>query len=122
MSDDLDPNPSEDPIRDRLYATAEDLDGDEDKATLEHVRTRLWLLNGAVICGVLLSATNADSVERWSASQPPNWATETVRLVADVWADRMALIGADEPKRVMDEEWEKLREAEWEEFEGVVEG
>ncbi len=112
---------SEDPIRDRLYDTAEDAEGDTEKATLEHVRTRLWLLNGAVLCGLFLSATNADSVERWAASQSPNWATETVRLVADVWAERMALIGADEPKRVMKQNWEDWREAEWEDVEAVVE-
>ncbi|MGJ3230952.1 MAG: hypothetical protein ACFE0P_04065 [Oceanicaulis sp.] len=107
-----------DPIRDRLFDLPEpcrETVCDANRAPLQvHARNRLWMTNGAVVLGLALFATNADSIERWAASQPPNWSTETVRLTAGLLAERMALIGLDAPKREMRETWGDWREAEWE--------
>lgn len=99
-----------DPIRDALYETPEDL--------REHAGNRLWMTNGLIAAALFLAATNADAVERWAAAQKPNWATETVRLTASVWADRMAMIGLDTPKTAMSDWWEGLKQTQWEDLEG----
>ncbi|XBQ16560.1 MAG: hypothetical protein ABL308_01490 [Oceanicaulis sp.] len=98
----------DDPLRDALYAPPED--------GAQHQLNRIWLANSALLALVLLTATNAESIERWAASKPPNWGTETVRLTAGVLADRMAMIGLDEPRREMTRTWENWRETDWEEL------
>lgn len=107
----------DDPVRDALFELPEPCpDGicDPSKAPHQsHARNRLWLLNTAIAALLVLGATNADSVERWAAAQPPNWGTETVRLTAGVFAERMALIGLDEPKREMRAQWEDWKQADW---------
>ncbi len=110
-----------DPIRDALYALPDpctDVVCDPGKAPRQsHARNRLWLLNTATLSALALAATNADSVERWAAAQPPNWGTETVRLTAGVFAERMALIGADQPRRQIRASWEDWKAADWEDIE-----
>lgn len=95
-----------DPIRDALYEPPETEAG--------HARNRLWMTNGLVAAALFLAATNADAVERWAAAQKPNWATETIRLTAGVFAERMAMIGLDEPKLALREWWEGLKQEDWE--------
>lgn len=97
-----------DPIRDALYEAPE--------APRDHALNRLWMTNGLVAAALFLAATNAEAVERWAAAQEPNWATETVRLTAGVWAERMAMIGLDRPRRAMRAWWEGLKRSDWDDL------
>ncbi|WP_206750918.1 hypothetical protein, partial [Marinicauda algicola] len=74
----------------------------------------LWMTNGLVAAALFLAATNAEEVERWAAAQKPNWAIETIRLTAEVFAERMAMIGLDRPKLALRESWEGLKREDWE--------
>ena len=99
-----------DPERDALYA--------EPDSHSAHAQNRLWMLNAILAAFLFLTATNADAAERWAASQPPNWFTETVRLTAGTFAERMAVIGLDAPKLALKQQWEEWKAAEWEDGEG----
>ena len=81
-----------------------------------HARTRLWLANTLVIALFLLSIFNGDTLERWAASQAPNWANETVRLTAKTWAERMDMVGLHEPKNTVREAWNDLKRMGWQEI------
>lgn len=94
-----------DPIRDALYEASED--------PIAHAQARLWLVNGLIVVGLILAVTNASSVERWAAAQDPNWGTETVRLTAGVFSDRLSMVGLDQPKLWLRDGWDGLKALEW---------
>ena len=94
-----------DPERDALYAPPETAE--------DHAANRLWLMNGGVLALVLLGATNTGAIERWAAAQPPSWGTETVRLTAGVFAQRMTIAGLDQPKEAVRAVWADWRAADW---------
>ena len=96
---------TDDPIRDALF--------DEPETHEAHARTRLWLANTLILGLFLLSIFNGDALERWAASQAPNWANETLRLTAKTWAERMELAGLHEPKEIAKEGWNDLKTIEW---------
>jgi hypothetical protein len=66
---------------------------------------------------VILTATlvllvfNAASLQNWARQQPVGWVSGTVRAVGDAWAERVALLGADQPRQGVREAWEAFRDA-----------
>ena len=96
---------TDDPIRDALF--------EEPDTHSAHAGTRLWLINTLIVGLFLLSVFNGDALERWAASQAPNWANETVRLTAKTWAERMDMVGLHEPKLAVENGWDALRQTDW---------
>jgi hypothetical protein len=66
---------------------------------------------------VLLTATlfllvfNAASPLEWSRQQPPGWVPQTVGRLSEVWAEQLAQLGADQPRRGLREAWTAAQDA-----------
>lgn len=82
---------------------------DEDLAA----RDRRWTSRSLVVATVFLLVFNGVSIQNWSSQQAPDWMTTTVRRLADVWTEQMALLGADQPREAVREAYERARDAEW---------
>ncbi|MDP3404267.1 MAG: hypothetical protein Q8S03_06220 [Brevundimonas sp.] len=76
-------------------------------------RDRRWTSRILVVAAVFLLVFNGVSIQNWSSQQAPDWMTTTVRRLADVWTEQMALLGADQPREVVREAYERARDAEW---------
>jgi hypothetical protein len=76
-------------------------------------RDRRWTSRIIVVAAVFLLIFNAVSIQNWSRQQAPGWMTTTVRRVADVWAEQIAVLGADQPRQAVREGYEAARDAEW---------
>jgi hypothetical protein len=76
-------------------------------------RDRRWTSRVIVIAGVFLLILNVASVQNWARQQAPGWVATTVRRLADVWAEQTALLGADRPREVVREGYERARDARW---------
>jgi hypothetical protein len=99
---------SDDPIREALY--------DEPETHESHAATRLWLANTLIVGLFLVSVFNGDALERWAASQAPNWANETLRLTSQIWADRMEMAGLHEPKKAVEATWDDWKNTDWDDI------
>lgn len=102
----------DDPIRNALYQ--------EPDTHEAHAGNRLWLANTLILGLILLSVFNGDALERWAASQAPNWANETVRLTAQTWAQRMEMVGLNQPKQTLRQGWNDLKYLSWDEVGSVA--
>lgn len=76
-------------------------------------RDRRWASRSLVVAAVFLLVFNAVSIQNWSRQQAPGWMTTTVRRLADVWTEQMALLGADQPREAVREAYERARDARW---------
>lgn len=76
-------------------------------------RDRRWTSRIIVLATVLLLIFNAVSIQNWSRQQAPGWVTTTVRRMADVWAEQIAQLGADQPRQTVRDGYETARDAEW---------
>lgn len=76
-------------------------------------RDRRWTSRVIVVATVFLLIFNAVSIQNWSRQQAPGWVTTTVRRLADVWAEQMAMLGADRPREVVRDGYQTARDAEW---------
>lgn len=82
------------------FPPAEPLD-DEGEAA----RARRWTSQVIAAAVVFLLIFNATSLQNWSRQQPPGWTQATVEQLSDVWSERLALLGADQPGRGVREAW-----------------
>ncbi len=64
-------------------------------------RDRRWASRVIVFAALFLAVFNAPSMQNWARQQAPGWATTTVERLADVWAEQIALLGADRPKQAV---------------------
>jgi hypothetical protein len=76
-------------------------------------RDRRWTSRTILIATAFLLIFNAASIQTWSRQQAPGWMTTTVRRLADVWAEQIALVGADRPRESVREGYERARDAEF---------
>ncbi|WP_426051780.1 hypothetical protein [Brevundimonas sp. SL161] len=76
-------------------------------------RDRRWTSRIIVLATVFLLIFNAVSIQNWSRQQAPGWVTTTVRRMADVWAEQIAQLGADQPRQTVRDGYEATRDAEW---------
>jgi len=76
-------------------------------------RDRRWTSRIIVLATVFLLIFNAVSIQNWSRQQAPGWVTTTVRRMADVWAEQIAQLGADQPRQTVRDGYEAARDAEW---------
>ncbi len=81
---------------------------------------KAWAGTVIAVMLMVLAATNMISVERWAASQPPGWATETVRQIADLWDDRMAEAGLTAPREALAASYSEVKTTEWTEVEAWI--
>ena len=99
----------DDPDRDCLYEADDD--------ALEQRRSHLWMSHGVALFVILVALFNPQSLERWAAANPPSWAVETVRLTVGTWSDRMQLIGLEQPRQQIEQGWQELKSADWDDLE-----
>lgn len=76
-------------------------------------RDRRWTSRIIVVATVFLLIFNAVSIQNWSRQQAPGWMTTTVRRLADVWAEQISQLGADQPRQTVRDGYEAARDAEW---------
>ena len=76
-------------------------------------RDRRWTSRVIVVAAVFLLIFNAVSIQNWSRQHAPGWVTTTVRRLADVWAEQIAQLGADQPRQAVRDGYEATRDAEW---------
>lgn len=74
-------------------------------------RDRRWTSRTVIMAAAFLMVFNAVSPLNWSRQQPPGWIPETVRQLSEVWTDRLAVFGVDQPRRGLREAYEAAREA-----------
>ncbi len=87
------------------FPPAEPLD-DEGEAA----RARRWTSQAIAVAVVFLLIFNAGSLQNWSRQQPPGWTQATVEQLSDVWSERLALLGADQPGRGVREAWRAFQD------------
>ena len=46
------------------------------------------------------------ALHSWATTLPPGWTTETVREIVDTWNDRLAMLGADQPRKAIHQQYE----------------
>jgi hypothetical protein len=80
---------------------------------LTAARAERWTGRAIIIATVALAVFNAASITSWASTLPPNWATETIRLVARVWSDRLAQLGLDQPRAVVRKAYEAQKAKRW---------
>lgn len=76
----------------------------------QSARDRRWASRSIVFAALFLVIFNAASPQNWSRLQPPGWGTETVRRMSDVWAEQIALTGADRPRQWVHDVWRDWQE------------
>lgn len=107
-----------DNVLDRLYrwvaarvgavTVAEDVD---DQVLAE--RTRRWTSRTIAFATLTLLFLNAESLRSWTSTLEPSWGTETLRLVAGEWADRLKGVGLDAPRATIRETYEAQKAKTW---------
>jgi hypothetical protein len=91
-------------------ASGYDPDGDDEETDeLAAGRTRRWAGRVVLFATITLALLNVQSVRTWSETLPPGWGSETVRQLADVWDQRTALLGLDEPRKAIHDAYEGLK-------------
>lgn len=80
---------------------------------LSAARDQRWTGRIIIIATVALAVFNAASITSWASTLPPNWGTETIRLVARVWDDRLAQMGLDQPRAVVRKAYEAQKAKRW---------
>jgi hypothetical protein len=98
----------DDPVRDEIYEPPYN--------QVDAARNRNWTSWTVMFAVVLMMFANARALERWAAVQPPGWWTETARLMADLWTERMGLAGFTEPRERMADGWTELKAIDWEDL------
>ena len=82
--------------------------GAEDEAhdELAAGRTRRWISRTILFATLTLLILNAASLHSWATTLPPGWGSETVRELVDTWNDRLAMLGLDQPRKAIHDEYE----------------
>ena len=79
---------------------------DEEHDELAAGRTRRWIARTIMFATITLAVLNAASLHSWATTLPPGWGTETVRELADTWNDRLAMLGLDQPRKTIHDQYE----------------
>ena len=99
----------------RMVAAAREVSGydpgaeDEEHDELAAGRTIRWAGRAILVATLLLAVLNAESIRSWATTLTPNWTSETVSMLADVWAKRTAQAGLDAPRRSIHDAYEGLK-------------
>jgi hypothetical protein len=80
---------------------------------LSAARDQRWTGRIIIIATVALAVFNSASITSWASTLPPNWGTETIRLVARVWDERLAQMGLDQPRAVVRKAYEAQKAKRW---------
>jgi hypothetical protein len=73
-------------------------------------RDRRWTSRTLVLLTLFMLVFNAASIQNWSRQQSPGWLSTTVQELADVWAEQVAQLGADQPRAAIRETYETARD------------
>lgn len=73
-------------------------------------RDRRWTSRTLVLLTLFMLVFNAASLQNWSRQQAPGWMSSTVQQLADVWAEQVAQLGADQPRAAVRETYETARD------------
>jgi hypothetical protein len=76
-------------------------------------RDQRWTGRAVIVATIALAVLNAASLTSWASSLPPNWSTETIRAVANVWAGRLADLGLDQPRAIIRKDYEAQKAKRW---------
>jgi hypothetical protein len=80
---------------------------------LAAARDERWTGRTIIMVALALAVFNAASITSWASTLPPNWGTETIRLVARVWNDRLAQLGLDQPRTTVRKAYEAQKAKRW---------
>ncbi|HWE46937.1 MAG TPA: hypothetical protein VG407_13005 [Caulobacteraceae bacterium] len=72
-----------------------------------------WTSRTILIAALLMLVFNARSLQSWASTLPPQWGSETLRLVAGEWAGRLQDAGFDEPRRRAHAAYETSKTLRW---------
>jgi hypothetical protein len=72
-------------------------------------RTRRWISRTILFATLTLAVLNAQSLHSWATTLQPGWATETIRELADTWNSRLAMLGLDQPRKAIHDEYESWK-------------
>jgi hypothetical protein len=82
---------------------------DEEHDELAAGRTRRWIARAILFSTITLLLLNAQSLHVWATTLPPGWRSETIRELADTWNDRLALLGLDQPRKAIHDQYESWK-------------
>ena len=85
----------------------------DESAAARAERARGWTSRTILIAALLMLVFNARALQSWASTLPPQWGTETLRLVAGEWAGRLQDAGFDEPRRRAHAAYETTKTLDW---------
>lgn len=106
------PPPHEPDAFERMVAGLRRLSGydpgadDEELDELAAARTRRWAGRVVLFATLTLAILNAPSLRSWASTLPPGWGSETIREIADLWDQRLAMVGLDQPRKAIHDLYE----------------
>jgi hypothetical protein len=72
-----------------------------------------WTSRTILIAALLMLVFNSRSLSTWASTLPPQWGSETLRLVAGEWSGRLQDAGFDEPRRRAHAAYETSKTLDW---------
>ncbi len=72
-------------------------------------RTRRWVSRTILFATLTLLVLNAVSLHSWATTLPPGWGSETIRELADTWDRRLSMLGLDQPRKAIHDEYESWK-------------
>jgi hypothetical protein len=85
---------------------------DPDEAVMA-ARAKRWTGRAIAVATLFLALLNAHSIQTWATTLPPNWTSETLRVLGDAWAGRVADLGLDRPREAIRDAYEKQKTLGW---------
>jgi hypothetical protein len=82
---------------------------DEEHDELAAGRTRRWISRTILFATITLLILNAQSLHSWATTLPPGWGSETIRELADTWNDRLKMLGLDQPRNAIHDQYESWK-------------
>ena len=82
---------------------------DEAHDDLAAGRTRRWISRTILFATLTLLVLNAVSLHSWATTLPPGWGSETIRQIADTWNSRLAMLGLDQPRKAIHDQYESWK-------------
>ena len=76
-------------------------------------RAKRWTTRTIVVATLFLAVFNAHSIQSWATTLPPNWTSETLRVLADAWSGRVADLGLDQPRAAIRNFYEAQKTLGW---------
>lgn len=88
-------------------------DIEDDVPDLAADRAQRWTASVIILLAILMALFNSAAIRSWTTTLPPDWTTETLRQLSQVWTDRIAVAGLDEPRAALRNVWTRARDAGW---------